>query len=407
MQILTRNRWIIFSLVLLIKCLRLIAQNQTIDPVRMVTIGKLSGKTDLNNITYPFNSTDIPIDKAEQVGLFRIIENSSQEIIVRYNQFAMNDGQHPRFIRYHLFDSEWDLIASVITEKIDFAILESEASAREIHKSNRHIHVLSNLFPDHTVTMVAYNCRNNILKNKAIRRALSYAINKAGFIFRVLEQRAEAARGPFNSSFWAYENSLESFKYDPKRSLRILKAQGWSDYNGDGILEDATGKPLKISIIYGKGLVLDEKLVRWIKVDWNEIGVDVKPLPLKKVQIDTCLKLGKFDAVLLSYRFEEDIESIETFFSIKGQQNFMRYYAREVENYIKFYRSISDRNRRKTLLQGIQQIINRDQPTSFLYFKLLYYYFINTNRFSNYFDQNGDILPFDHWIIKKNASTKN
>ena len=65
--------------------------------------------------------------------------------------------------------------------------------------------------------MVAYNCRHFIFKDKEIRRALSYAIDKMGFIYKVLEQRADAARGPFNSDFWAYESSLESFKYNPKK----------------------------------------------------------------------------------------------------------------------------------------------------------------------------------------------
>jgi len=406
MQILTQNKWIIVCFVFSIECLKLGAQSQTIDPSRMVTIGQLSGKLDLRSITYPYHSTHISIQKAQELGLFRIVRNSSQEIIVRYTRVNEDDNQHPRFIRYRLFDSEWDLIASIITEKIDFAILESEASAREIHKSNRQIHVLSNLFPEYTVTMLAYNCRHPIFKDKAIRRALSYAIDRMGFIYRVLERRADAARGPFNSNFQAYESSLESFKYNPKKSVQLLNKQGWLDYDGDDVLEDVSGKPLKIHLIYGKGLVLDEKLVRWIKVNWNEIGVDVKPLPLKKSEIDKRLKSGRFDAVLLSHHFKGNIESIETFFSINGQQNFMRYHAREVENYIKFYHSIKDRDRRKTLLQGIQQIINRDQPVNFLYFKLLYYYCINTNRFTKYYDRNGDILPFDQWIIKNNATTK-
>ena len=84
----------------------------------------------------------------------------------------------------------------------------------------------------------------------------------------------------------------------------------------------------------------------------------------------------------------------------------MKYYARQIDIFIRFYRNIEDADRRKILLQGMQRIINRDQPANFLYFKLLYYNCINTNRFSKYFDHRGDILPFDQWILKNNATTK-
>ncbi|MBN1350526.1 hypothetical protein JXJ21_14010 [candidate division KSB1 bacterium] len=382
------------------------SQELEIDPSRTLTIGKLSGKLDYREPTYPYMSTEIPLSDAEKLGVLRILRSSSEEILSQLNWLATNHDRHPRFIKYRFFDSEWELIAAIITEKIDFAKLESEASAREIHKSNHKIHVLSNLFPDHTVTLVAYNCRHAILREKAIRRALTAAIDRAGFIYKVLEERAEPARGPYSSGFWAFENSLDALKYNPKKALEWLHENGWSDYDDDGILENYTGKSFKLNLIYGRGLVLDEILVRWIKVNWNEIGIDVKPVPMKKSEIEQRLKQRNFDAILMTHQFSDSLESLESFFSIKGKNNFMGYYSRQIERGIEFHKQISDVSRRKTLLQSIQRVINEDQPASFLYFKMLYYNFVNTNRIAIYFDENGDLLPFEQWILKNDATTK-
>lgn len=372
------------------------------DSAWVVTIGELEGRFApgalLSNPMPPFYFlNNMP---ANTPGDFR--QTDTKNIVFRTKNSINPSFPAGRRIQYQFFESEWSLIAALITQKIDFARLISEESAREIAKSNRMIHVLPELLPNHTVTLLSFNCRHSHWGRTEVRQALSYAIDKSGIVDQLLKKRADLARGPFNREFEAYESSLEEFRYNPKKAIELLQAGGWHDYNNDGILEDRNGNPLKIELLYRQGLVLDEQLVRWIKINWNQIGVDVKPRPVLFAQLQTLLNSGQFDVVLMEHQFEESVESLEAFFSVQTASGFSGYSSSRLHNYFRLYHRIEDPVRRKILIQSIQKVINQEQPVIFLYFKWLMFNFINRNRIENYLDSAGNLRPVPAWQIKTN-----
>jgi len=366
----------------------------------LITIGELSGRTDTEELIRADYAQSYFISNAQRLSDLRLIQNSRRLLLFEVPTLSAGISNPSVRVRYQFFDSEWSLISALILEEIDFARLISEESAREIAKSNHSIHILSELLPKHTVTMVVFNCRLPNFSAKNVRHALSYAIDKHEIINKLLKMRADIAKGPYNRDFEAYESSLDEFRYNPKRAVRLLKENGWNDQNNDGILEDAAGNPLKINLIYQKGLTLEEELIRWIKINWNQIGVDVKPLPLDYSQYQKKLQTGEFDAALINYQFQEDIESMRRFFSKDGARNITGYSSGKVENYIRLYQRLNVKSRQKILFQGIQKTINEDQPVIFLYFKWLVFNFVNRNRIEDYLDADGNLRPLNEWKIK-------
>lgn len=89
---------------------------------------------------------------------------------------------------------------------------------------------------------------NNVTSDIAIRRAVNYAINREALVAGVLEGYGSPAHGPVSGLAWEAtdavieDNNLEEAK-------RILAEGGWSDSDGDGVVEK-DGLKGEFTIIY-------------------------------------------------------------------------------------------------------------------------------------------------------------
>src|SRR5215510_3945289 len=78
------------------------------------------------------------------------------------------------------------------------------------------------------ITHLGVNLQDPILKDRRIRQALAYAIDRQAIIRDVLREQASPARSVLPPSQWAYEPNVTDYKYDPDRARRLLAEAGKS-----------------------------------------------------------------------------------------------------------------------------------------------------------------------------------
>ena len=77
------------------------------------------------------------------------------------------------------------------------------------------------------VWFLILNTKEGIFKDKRVRQAVNYAINKKALVENVLQGTATVANGPTPPAFaWAYNNKLKPYPYDPAKARALLKAAG-------------------------------------------------------------------------------------------------------------------------------------------------------------------------------------
>ncbi|MEE4311461.1 MAG: ABC transporter substrate-binding protein [candidate division KSB1 bacterium] len=361
-----------------------------------IVIGELSGRVDYQNVGELLKSNFYPVSRNTERISFTQVKNTPKEVVYKNNY---PPPYTPQYIVIRFFESEKSLLAAIITEEIDYSRTESAQIADEIDKANSAIKVLFKIRPSHYAKLIAYNNNHPLLANRNIRKALTYAINKRYIHKNLLDSRANIAYGPLDVSSQLYIQEFEDYKYQPQRAMRTLRMEGCRDSNNDGVLEK-NNIPLKFTLIYEKGVLPDEDIVRLVKLDWNKIGIDAAIRPMSKMDIVKSVNSGRYDALLTNIQFDDTVENLKKHFSITGEENIFSYYNKTASYFLDMAGEQKPPTRDQ-LMQGVVRAVIKDQPASFLFFIWLDWYFVNTNKFDQFIENRKEILPFDEWKFKK------
>jgi peptide/nickel transport system substrate-binding protein len=80
------------------------------------------------------------------------------------------------------------------------------------------------------------NMLDPVLKDRRVRQAIGYAIDRHAIVEYLRRGLARPATGLIPSQAWAYEPDIFQFRYDPNRSRELLDDAGHKDPDGDGPL---------------------------------------------------------------------------------------------------------------------------------------------------------------------------
>ncbi len=219
-------------------------------------------------------------------------------------------------------------------------------------------------------TFLGFNLTRAPFNDVRVRRAMAYAIDKQEIIKGVLMGLGEEATGPYKPGTRWYNPNVQRYPYDPDKARALLKEAGYTDGNGDGVV-DKGGEPLSFTIITNQGNPLREKTLQIIQERLKAVGVQAK---IRVIEWTSFLKnyvdKGDFDAVLLGWNITQDPDNHTVWHSsnaVKGGLNFIYYKNQEVDRLLEEGRSTFNEEERRKAYFKFQEILASDQPYVFLY----------------------------------------
>jgi len=219
-------------------------------------------------------------------------------------------------------------------------------------------------------TYLGFNLQRSPFDNINIRRAISHAIDKTEIIKGVLLGLGEEATGPYKPGTQWYNPDVERFDYDPQKARNLLNKEGYTDSDGDGIL-DRNGKPFEFTIITNQGNPLREKTAQIIQQRLKTTGIKVNIRIIEwTVFLKEYVDKVNFDAVILGWNILQDPDLHTVWHSsnaTKGGLNFISYKNVEVDKLLENGRHSFDDQIRKQCYDNFQKILAHEQPYVFLY----------------------------------------
>jgi peptide/nickel transport system substrate-binding protein len=252
-------------------------------------------------------------------------------------------------------------------------------------------------------TYVGYNLTKKPFDDKRVRQALTYATPKKDIVKGILFDLGIPATGPYKPGTKWYNPDVKKYEYSPEKAKSLLADAGWTDSDGDGIL-DKDGKKFQFELITNQGNTIRTKIAETLQQSWSKIGVKVSIRVLEWATfINEYVDKQKFDAVVLGWNITQDPDLYDVWHSSNcgGRKlNFICYKNEELDKLMIEGRKVFDPEKRKVYYHKAQEILAEDQPYTFLY--VPYSLVSLSNRFENVYEAPAGLTHNqDKWWVKK------
>lgn len=112
------------------------------------------------------------------------------------------------------------------------------------------------LHPSLAYAYIAFNFRDPqdpgrphpLFGKREVRQALSLAVDREAVVRAVRGEYGSVPQGPVTRPLWIWTETLQALPFDTMRTRALLRAQGWQDSDGDGIL-DRAGRRFQFELI--------------------------------------------------------------------------------------------------------------------------------------------------------------
>jgi peptide/nickel transport system substrate-binding protein len=203
-----------------------------------------------------------------------------------------------------------------------------------------------------------------------VRQALNYAVDKQLIIDAIYGGRAVALPGPLSPYNNFVNKSLQPYAYDAEKALALLADAGYTDSNGDGIL-DKNGVPFSFTI---DSLEEHRALAEAVTDQFRAIGIDASVRFWEYSVVKPQLQAGERMAYLDDWG-DSAFDPVGHFEAkwhgyvegaTYGRGNFSGYNNERVNELIKEGETTADTVARQTIYDEAQQIIYDEAPAVFL-----------------------------------------
>ena len=255
-------------------------------------------------------------------------------------------------------------IAQLEKGEIDLmpAIPPSEAARL---KNNPNLTIVS--VPAPSVSFMAINFGRDTLKDKRVRQAMMYAIDREGIVKEILKGEGTVVNSTIIGPEWmGTPEGLNAYKYDPTKAKQLLKDANWNSGT-------------KLTLIYSMGSKINDAMLPIAQQQFKDVGLTIDLLLLDGTEYTkrvvtgaTPTQTGDFDIAMVDggvFRTDPNVSAkyFETVAFVPAGANYGHYSNTQLDDLFKQGRATPDKTQRKKIYTDLAKLLNEELPWIFLY----------------------------------------
>lgn len=219
---------------------------------------------------------------------------------------------------------------------------------------------------------IAWNVDREPVNDPSVRRAILMAIDRDQLAEGLFGEVGEPAPSPIPTGLAEHSADVEPISYDPEGARRLLQQSGWTDANGDGMLEK-NGRPLRVEVDYFPTEQWRQDVLVAIQSMVRQIGVDLAPRAYERTTWVDRLRNRQFQGSLWGWGWGPGVvgSNAEMVFHSRsippGGANFAGYSNPRVDELLDAVQEELDPARAEAMWREIEQILINDAAYAPLY----------------------------------------
>lgn len=299
------------------------------------------------------------------VGPYRLKEwRANQHVILERNPHWGGDPAYLDEIQFDIIPDENSRMVKLQVGELDML---DQLPPKDIARLEEE-HAELKLYPTdlRTLGVLSFNVKRGPLADRHVRQAVSHAVDRRALIEGVLYGYAEALATPVVPMHaWAQHPSLKPYDRDLAQSRELLAEAGWTDSDGDGIV-DRDGEPLRLMLRSRTGDLVRENGVIIIQRNLRDIGIEVDLRLMELAATLNQVRAGDFDIYYghSTARLSVDPSGV---YGTEGGFNLSGFSDARVDSLIREGLAREDRSLSRPYWLRFQEIVYEEQPTAILY----------------------------------------
>lgn len=210
---------------------------------------------------------------------------------------------------------------------------------------------------------ISINCKDTVLQDKAVRKAINYAINKKKIISTIYHNEYYISSFPLDYGHYLYTKESDS-QYSQDKAKKALKDAGWVyKYGRWQKTQKYTTQTLKINLVVDSSDKQRVKVAKLIEEQLEDIGIRVSLYQISNKNYQDTLKKKNYDIILTGIYngYNPDLSYF------LGDNNIANYENEEIRAILNDLQTVTDEKVIKEKYQRIVEIYEDEIPYICLY----------------------------------------
>lgn len=219
-----------------------------------------------------------------------------------------------------------------------------------------------------------YNLRLTKFADKRVRQALTMLLDRQAMIDTLRGGLGRIVTGPFYFGSDQYDTTIEPWPYDPDRARQLLGEAGWSDTNGDGVIDkdldgDGVREPFQINFLVARSN-LHERYQRYVQAQFKQAGIKVNLDQLEWSVFEQRFVSRDFEMIVLAWTGNPETDAFAIWHSSQVADqgsNIIGFVNDEADRLIEQARQTMEYEPRMDLWRQLHRLLHVEQPYTFLF----------------------------------------
>ena len=210
---------------------------------------------------------------------------------------------------------------------------------------------------------VSLNCKDGILKNKEVRQAINYAIDKNKINSAVFSNNYYVSSFPLDYGSYLYEKESKS-SYNKEKAKKVLEDAGWEyRYGYWRKTDNYSSEYLNLNLVVDSSNDTRVKVAELIEKQLEDIGINVSLYEVSNYSYKNYLENKNYDMIITGVNngYSPDLSYF------LGENNISNYNNEEIKNLLNEIKNISDEKLLKEKYNRIIEIYDDEIPYICLY----------------------------------------